>query len=74
MAICECSHTVKYGGVFHAPHKPFEIEDKDIEELTALGAKVSCTTPQGSESQPKPQDKKPVAKKPYKIPAPEKKG
>jgi len=74
MAICEFSHTVKYGGVFHAPHKPFEVDEKDIEELTALGAKVSCTTPQDTETQPKSQNKKPAPKKPYKIPTPAKKG
>jgi len=74
MALCEFSHTVKYGDVFHAPCEPFEVYEKDLDELTALGAKVLSRTEQDTEDVSKPQAKTPSAKKPYKIPAPTKKG
>lgn len=74
MFVVEFSHTVKYGGVFHAPHTSVEVMDEDMKELSALGAKVLSQTPQDTESPPKPIDKKPDKKTPYKIPAPKQKG
>lgn len=74
MTMVEFNHTVKYGGVFHAPHASVEVKDEHVEELIAIGAKVLLQTPQDTESPPKPIDKKPEKKTPYKIPAPKQKG
>jgi hypothetical protein len=74
MAKVEIAFRVKYGDAFYAPHVSIEVEDKDIEELVSLGAKVLSQTPQVSEPQSKPTDKKSEKKVPYKIPTPAKKG
>lgn len=75
MAIVEFDHRVKYRGVFYAPHTPVEITDEDLDTLTSSGAKVLSQNAQDLKST---QDVKPAqklaAKKPYKIPAPAKKG
>lgn len=68
MAFCEFSHTVKYGGAFHAPFKPFEVAENDVEELVALGAKVLPQSREVAQTQSKPKEQKVVKKAPYKIP------
>jgi hypothetical protein len=73
MALCEFSHKVKYRGVFYAPYKPFEIDEKDVKELIALGAKMVPQNPQDAKTVSTPQEKKPAKKTPYKIPPPNKK-
>lgn len=72
MSIVEFDHRVKYRGAFYAPHTSIEVDDKDLDELTAIGAKVLSRNAQDTEKASKPQAKTSTAKKPYKIPPPSK--
>ena len=72
MSIVEFSHMVKYRGAFYAPYTSIEVDDKDLDELTAIGAKVLSRTAQDTEKASKPQAKTSTTKKPYKIPPPSK--
>ncbi len=70
----ECNFIAKYGGIFHAPCTPFEVNDEDIDKLVKIGAKVLPQSPQETKAVSEQRDKKSARKTtPYKIP-PAKKG
>lgn len=74
MATVEFDHRIKYRGVFYAPHTPVMVSEDDLEELASYGAKVVPQNAQEPETTSKPNAKATAPKKPYKIPAPAKKG
>lgn len=74
MATVEFDHRVKYRGVFYAPHAIVTVSEEDLEELDSSGAKVVSQSAQEPETASKPSVRTTAPKKPYKIPAPAKKG
>lgn len=68
MALCKFPYMVKYGGVFYAPNTVFEVDEKDVKQLVAIGAQLVPQTVPSARKTPVSQEQKPVKRKPYKIP------
>lgn len=74
MAMVEFDHTVKYRGVFYAPHVSVEVEESEVEQFIKSGAKRLPQVQQEPQSPSGVESKVSDLKKPQKAPAPTKKG